>query len=223
MSRLLVHVEGETEEQFVNVILMPHLGAKGFSSVSARLMGKPRERYRRGGVRPWPGIKREVERHLLSDRGIRSALLVDYYGMPRDWPGRLAAMELPQAERAGFVAQKLQESLDSSIRARFLPCVVMHEFEALIFSDTEAAARAWGKPDLSEPMREIRLAFQSPEHINDSPLTAPSKRIVKLMPGYEKPLYGALAVLEIGLERIRAECPSFANWLTQVEANAAQG
>lgn len=223
MSRLLVHVEGETEEQFVNAILMPHLGARGFASVSARLMGKPRERYRRGGVRPWPGIKREVERHLLGDSGVRSALLVDYYGMPRDWPGRLAAQDLPQTDRAAFVAQKLRESLEPSLRLRFLPCVVMHEFEALIFSDTDAAVRAWGKPELADPMREIRLAFENPEHINDSPLTAPSKRIVKLMPGYEKPLYGALAVLEIGLERIRDECPSFASWLTALEASAGQG
>lgn len=37
MARLLVHVEGETEETFVNEILAPHLRQHGFDRVSARL------------------------------------------------------------------------------------------------------------------------------------------------------------------------------------------
>ena len=44
MTRLLVHVEGETEERFVNEVLAPHLSARGFSKVSARLMGNVRQR-----------------------------------------------------------------------------------------------------------------------------------------------------------------------------------
>jgi len=38
MTRLLVHVEGQTEETFVREILRPHLYLKGFNDVSARLM-----------------------------------------------------------------------------------------------------------------------------------------------------------------------------------------
>ncbi|MDE2725572.1 MAG: hypothetical protein OXI59_19555 [Gemmatimonadota bacterium] len=37
MTRLLIHVEGETEETFVNEILGPHLYACGYTMVSARL------------------------------------------------------------------------------------------------------------------------------------------------------------------------------------------
>ncbi len=44
MTRLLVHVEGETEESFVNEILAPHLCSRGFSKVSARLIGNARQR-----------------------------------------------------------------------------------------------------------------------------------------------------------------------------------
>ena len=39
MTRLLVHVEGETEEMFVNEVLAPHLYRRGFSRVAARLLG----------------------------------------------------------------------------------------------------------------------------------------------------------------------------------------
>ena len=42
VSRLLVHVEGETEETFVNKVLSPYLYNLGYSEVSARLMGNDR-------------------------------------------------------------------------------------------------------------------------------------------------------------------------------------
>jgi hypothetical protein len=67
------------------------------------------------------------------------------------------------------------------------------------------------------PFQAIRGQFQNPEEINDSPITAPSKRIIDLHSGYEKPLFGTLAALEIGLETIRNECPHFAAWITQLE------
>jgi hypothetical protein len=39
MVRLLVHVEGETEETFSNEILRPYLLTAGYESVSARIIG----------------------------------------------------------------------------------------------------------------------------------------------------------------------------------------
>ena len=36
MARLLIHVEGETEESFVNEVLGPNLYCHGYSVVSAR-------------------------------------------------------------------------------------------------------------------------------------------------------------------------------------------
>ena len=71
---------------------------------------------------------------------------------------------------------------------------------------------------LAAQFQAIRDAFATPEEINDSPVTHPSKRVEALVPGYEKPLLGALAVLEIGLEAIRAECPHFREWLERLEA-----
>jgi hypothetical protein len=40
------------------------------------------------------------------------------------------------------------------------------------------------------------------------------------MPRYEKPLFGNLAALEVGLDAIRAACPHFDSWLSQIEATA---
>ena len=104
---------------------------------------------------------------------------------------------------------------------RFVPFVVMHEFEGLLFSDCDAFARAIGRPALSGPFQAVRDQFDSPEDINDSPTTAPSRRVQELVPGYEKPLYGNLAALEIGLNTIRRACPHFAEWLSVLEAKMA--
>ena len=101
-----------------------------------------------------------------------------------------------------------------------MPNVVMHEFEGLLFSDCEAMARGMGQSNLAGPFQEIRDIFESPEHINDSPITAPSKRIETLVPGYQKPLLGTLAALEIGLDSMRAHCPNFDAWISRLEALA---
>ena len=103
---------------------------------------------------------------------------------------------------------------------RFVPFVIMHEFEGLLFSDCAAFARGIGQLALEPSFQAIRDQFTTPEDINDSPNTAPSKRIINLMPEYDKPLYGNLAALEIGLDCIRQACPHFRNWLSKLEALA---
>ncbi len=100
---------------------------------------------------------------------------------------------------------------------RFIPFVMMHEFEALLFSDCERSSRGMGHPELVDDLQEIRNSFDSPEEINDTPDGAPSKRIEKLLPRYQKPLLGLQAVQEIGLPKIRKECPHFSNWLSRLE------
>ncbi len=100
---------------------------------------------------------------------------------------------------------------------RFLPFVIMHEFEGLLFSDCEKFAKGIYRPELAAGFQEIRDMFSSPEEINDSPLTAPSKRVKTLVPGYKKTLLGPLAVLEIGLDAICRECPHFSEWLSRLK------
>lgn len=93
---------------------------------------------------------------------------------------------------------------------------MMHEFEGMLFSDCRRFAGGIGRPDLAAALQGIRDQFASPEEVNDSPETAPSKRILQLIPGYEKPLLGTLAALEIGLPAIRRECPHFRGWLDRL-------
>jgi hypothetical protein len=226
MARLLIHVEGQTEEDFVNEALRDHLLAKGYDDVGARIAGNARLRRQRGGIRGWPSVRRDIINHLKEDRDCIATTMVDYYALPqqgvRAWPGRAEAARAGSFRKAACVEDALLNDLTAAMGARFnprrfVPFVVMHEFEGLLFSDCAAFSRGIGRPDLKSEFQEIRDQFRTPEEINDSPVTAPSKRVAALMPGYDKPLLGTLAVLEIGLAQIRAECPHFDGWLKRLE------
>jgi hypothetical protein len=230
MARLLVHVEGQTEETFVNNILSLHLITRGYESVGARIIGNARLRRKRGGICPWPTVKNEITRHLRNDAGSVATTMVDFYGLPQGdsngWPGRAGIANRSTATKASTVEQALSDDIANEMganfnRKRFVPFVLMHEFEGLLFSDCAAFAEGVGRIDLERKLRGIRDGFPTPEDINDSPTTAPSKRIQSLIPGYEKPLFGAIAVLQVGLAKIRSECPHFDAWLKNLESLSA--
>jgi len=223
MTRLLVHVEGQTEQSFVNEFLRGHLLTSGYHDVRSRLAGNPFKQ--RGGIRSWDETKRGILAHLKEDREVISAVMVDYYGLPLDWPGR---KEAPSKGSSLAKADHIESALLADIAAamgpkfnskRFVPLIAMHEFEALLFSDPDRFASGIERPDLAAEFHTIRRECGGcPEDINDSADTAPSKRILKVFPRYDKPLYGPLAAIAIGLPTIRQECSHFNSWLEQLES-----
>jgi Domain of unknown function (DUF4276) len=153
MARLFVHVEGETEETFVRDILRPHLFGAGFHAVSAKLLGNARARTRRGGIRNWTTVREDILRHLREDRNLYSTVMVDYYALPQTgpnaWPGRDAPLNLTSSQKGKRVEEAIL--LDVAERlgtdpalCRFIPFIMMHEFEALLFSDCQAFAAGVG-------------------------------------------------------------------------------
>ena len=225
MSRLVVHVEGPTEETFVREILQPHLRAFGYEAVWSRIVGNARLDRRSGGIKGWPGVRKDVIEHLQGNPGCRATTMVDYYALPQSgskaWPGRANAATFPLANRADHVEQAVLNDFTAQagfhLARLFRPFVTMHEFEGLLFSDCAAFSNGIGMPKLEGHFQNIRDQFSTPEEINDSPMTAPSKRVELLVPGYSKPFLGNLAILAVGLDKIRAECPHFGKWLKDLE------
>lgn len=104
---------------------------------------------------------------------------------------------------------------------RILPYLQMHEFEALLFSDTtkfEWVLDGWDD-EVRVKLQAVRDQFASPEDINNSPLTAPSKRILSIFPEgtYSKVVHGPIIAEQIGLGVIRDTCPGFDTWLERLE------
>ena len=225
MTRLLVHVEGQTEENFVNEVLVQHLYSVGYTSVSARLMGNPRQRHRRGGVKGWQSAKRDIIRHLREDRSAIATTMVDFYGMPssgsRAWPGRGEASLVQYPYKAATVEGRMLLDIVSEMGGgfnpdRFIPFVVMHEFEAILFSDCRALSNALSKPNLKIVFQTVLNQFGSPEEINDNVVSSPSARILEVVPNYQKVQDGVSAARRIGLNAIVRECPHFAEWVDRL-------
>jgi hypothetical protein len=102
---------------------------------------------------------------------------------------------------------------------RFLPYIQVHEFETFLFVDLEVLAGQ--APDIVDAKKvaalEEKTKSLAPEAINDSPMSAPSKRIKACAPGFRKNIHGLQAVQSIGLSRLRTACPRFGAWLTRLE------
>ena len=223
MARVIALVEGPTEEKFVRELLAGELGVVGVWIV-ATTYGRPR---RQAGVPAWSKAEREIIGLLKQDTARYVTTMFDYYGMPRDWPGRKRATERPHGEKAALVEQGMRDSVTASSRVgslngRFIPYVQMHEFEALLFSDPQALAdvvsRAPNPHEIRQNFVRIAGAFPTPEQIDDDPVTAPSKRILALARDYQKVTDGNIAASRIGLETMRRECPHFKSWLQRLRA-----
>lgn len=96
----------------------------------------------------------------------------------------------------------------------------MHEFEALIFSKPDMITYEYydREKEVLKLTGMLNEKGNNPELINDSTVTAPSKRIGSLIPEYDKVNSGVLILKAIGVDHIRTHCKHFNEWLTKLES-----
>src|SRR5262249_36273571 len=136
------------------------------------------------------------------------------YGLPDDFPG---IKDRPAGDPYARVAH-VETALASSLNAaNFQPHLVLHEYEAWIFSAPLACAWVFDDPRVAGQLVGIAGTAGGAERIDDGPATAPSKRLIKVFDGYRKTLHGPMAVAAIGLGAIRNACPHANAWLTWLE------
>lgn len=201
MTRVAIWVEGPTEREFVQHPLTEYLMPRGIY-VFPRDLG--------GNV----SVERLAHymRNSLRDFDCVSSL-VDFYGFRRK--GNATPNELEDRIRETINRRTNIALSEISI----IPYIQRHEFEGLLFSQVDAFSEVMlASEDNVRRLRQIRLSFPTPEDINDSAETAPSKRIMQAIPRYDKRVYGRLIAESIGLDSIRAECPRFNQWLTRLES-----
>ncbi len=221
MREVFVICEGPTELSFVKDVLASYL-AKRQLYLTPTQIGKPRHK---GGGVTYHRLLSTLKPRLLGNSQPVCTTLIDYYGLLATFPGKRKANELRDiAAKADCIHTALQtrlaEDFDEYTLRRFVPYVQMHEFEGLLFSDPAAFARAIGKPSLESAFAGIRNAFATPEHIDDSPNTAPSKRVISLVDDYQKVIMGRAAALEIGIKPMREQCSLFSDWLDRLTTAA---
>lgn len=208
MIRLAIAVEGETEDDFVSHVLAEHLRTHGVETHGILPHG-------RGGDISVARLAHAIAELIWKFDYVTS--LVDFYGFTRK--GNAAPAELEQRINQA-VGRRIRRSWDES---RVFAYVQRHEFEALLFSDTDSFAALGNLPgNALDDLRAIRRQFATPEDINDSEATAPSKRIEQLIPRYKKRPHASQVATAIGLPTIRQECPRFNEWLIHLESLGGQ-
>lgn len=219
MSRVLVLVEGQTEEVFVNQVVAPALAEKDMYLVSKVLTTKVVKSGHqfKGGVSKFTPLRRDLQR-LLGDTGAACVTtMIDYYGLPADFPGldRLPTGHVYQ--RAEHLEAALEESIGDP---RLIAYLSIHEFEALVLAGLdELASTLLESPESKriEQLRQVLARVGSPEEVNDGETTHPAARIQAAFPRYQKMLHGRLVSARIGLPRLREACPHFGGWIDRLE------
>ncbi len=219
MSRIYAIVEGQTEQVFVREVLAPWLGVHNVF-LSAKLIGGTK---RKGGIGRYESSKRQILNLCNQELDVFFTTMLDFYGMPPNWPGRIAADTANHEQKATVVQTAIHSDICQSLGdafnpVRFIPYVQMHEFEALLYCSPEITAEELGDTQLAPKLIEIRNQFTSPEHINDDIATAPSKRIESIFGSFDKPTYGSKITERIGIETLMAHCPLFAEWVQRLLA-----
>lgn len=211
MTRIKLLVEGQTEEVFVRELLLPHYARIGVYMTPIIVSTSPGYR---GGMTSYAKIRPQIQRLCLQDPEAWITTMFDLYALPTDFPGKASVLQGTGEYKAQYVEQQM--AADISLW-NFLPYVQVHEFEALLFSQAEKFSEWTDDQDTVAGLVAIAKAHASPEDINDSPHTAPSKRVEAAIPAYQKTFHGPLIACEIGLDVMRAACPHFGGWLKKLE------
>jgi hypothetical protein len=179
---------------------------------------------------------REIKRSIITNKNEIHTTFFDLYAFPPDIQCRKEAESVtnPTAKALLYEQQILSDVSalfdgDSSFNQRlFVPYVKPYVFECFLFVDPKTSAYILSDGDnaksktLESKIRIISQEFESPEHINNSPNTAPSKRLETILPGFVKKKAGKVgysyrAAQRAGLQNIRQACRHFDEWLTKLE------
>lgn len=220
MVEVIVIAEGETEAAFIKHLVAPALNPLQIF-IKPELLKTSKDA--KGGAVSFDRLKFYVRNISGQHPGAVVTTMLDLYGLPPSFPGFSAAQEIPDVyQRVHALETALHQAIVAHVGCRddrFLPHIQPYEFEGLLFSDvvelcnTEAA---WS--DSLAVLQKVRQAAESPEHINDSFETKPSKRLANLLhhPGYKKTLHGPVVAKRITLAVIERECVHFGAWMNRL-------
>jgi len=196
MIRLHIFCEGQTEETFVRDLLLDHFSRMNIF-VNPILVQTSKSG--RGGLSTYGKIRRQLQIKCQEDSQSFVTTMFDLYGLPEDTPGYgLLYPGLNSEEKANLIEQAIEKELQM---VNFIPNLMVHEFEALLFTKPEAFA-SWFDYSVVAELKQERIGFTSPEDINNAKETSPSHRILRICNGYKKVLHGVEIAIEIGFESI---------------------
>ena len=214
---VMIITEGKTERDFVTKVLAPEVASRGIYLHPAVL----KKRGQNGGDVRFDRVKNDIGLFLKQRKSTYVSMLIDFYGIG-SWIDLDKARNQPttalKAELFNNITYNgiIEAYSDHRAAERFIPYVSMHEFEALLFSNAEVLAKKLGV-NISA-INSILDTYDSPEDINNSQVTAPSKRLKNLSSSFNKVSTGIDIAKTIGIGEMRDNCPLFNAWVTKLES-----
>lgn len=225
MKNLQIIVEGSSEENFVNDVMVKHfaslnifISARKIRTGWDRLNNKPAK----GGLLKYSKFRNDVLRWIQSDNGRTNTFytsFIDLYAFPKDNESPYS-LEIQQISDPYQKISALEDAIGKDINhSNFIPYVQLHEFEALLLVDPNRLLGMY--PDAQTGIAKLKrdIGNTNPEEVNESYQTAPSKRIIKYVPAYEgqKAQVGPLVAEDIGITELKNKCSHFNEWITKLE------
>lgn len=217
MKHLVYIVEGDTEERFVNEILYPYFVSKGLYNGMQCFKLK----HSNGGISKYSHLKKDII-NTIYEKDVIVTTMIDFYRLPSDFP-QYQNIDTTQThyEQVKYLEKALQTNIEETQQKKFdnlIPYIQLHEFESLIFSSIQGFDAVFEKNEIKrKEIVSIIQSFPNPEDINNGPDTAPSVRLSKLIPGYDKVLFGVDMLSNIGTDILLAKCPHFKEWIVEIE------
>lgn len=228
-------VEGYSEKNFIHRMVAPHLSLRGIDitapMVTTSFKRNTGKKHKGGGdtFDHWSRDLENLWRQHGGRAGTHFTTMVDLYELPSDFPGvstlpghlpfrmKVAHLEKELAFHAGHLG---------IATSRFTPYIAAHEFETMAFANLDALGTLFLEDQRGIDRLKTEVAcIADIESINSTPEGAPSNRIAKYIPVYDKykrsDQSGIVNVLEvIELPQIRSACQHLDEWLKQLESLA---
>jgi len=215
-KRIYIICEGETEQEFCSNILSKYFIEK------EKQLHCPLIKKTMGGIVNWEHLKKQIEITLKTDTTAFVTTLIDYYGLysKHNFPNwDKAEGILDKNERMTILENGMVNDIDKRLRNHFIPYIQLHEFEGLLFNEEDYFYKVIPEEELIgiDELKKTFKEFDNPEMINNNPETAPSKRLQRIIKGYNKIVYGNILADEIGIQNIMKKSNRFRNWIERIE------
>ena len=225
MKVLNVVVEGSAEEAFVNGVLRKHLAQFEIYVYCRKIQtgwDAKNKKPAKGGLFKYSKFRKDIT-NWIEEKDERNKMyfssFIDLYAFP-------TGSESPFTERIQNIIDPyvkvvaLEEAIKKDINCLFfIPYIQLHEFEAFLLVKPDNLLIMYPEKEREVERLKSDINNLEPEKINETPLNAPSKRIIKYIPEYEgqKAQVGPLVAENIGIETLRIACPHFNEWLSKIE------
>lgn len=212
-TRIYIIAEGQSEEAFINAVIKP---AFEINQIYITPILIETSKGNKGGNITFERFQKFVQNKIKEDKTCFVSTMFDFYGLGDGFPCDEAQKQKDLEDKAKYIENRMLNSINSP---KFIPYIQLHELEGLFFSDVEKLCTCepnWHNA-LSE-LQKVREDFDTPEHINNSSKTAPSKRLDKILtnPKYRKTRHAPLIAKHITLDTMEKECTHFHQWLEKL-------